>query len=250
VPVPPGTEVIDRDTGERLGELLVVGDCFLVARGGRGGKGNARFATPTLQAPRIFEPGEPGEERWLVLTLRLRSDAGLIGFPSAGKSTLISKVSSASPKIADYPFTTLEPFLGVVPLPGERSMILADVPGLIEGAHAGSGLGDRFLRHIEHTRVLVHLIDVSPFSDRDPVSDLGVINREIEQYNPSLLEKPQIVVANKIDLPGASERVKLLDDHLPGQRVFRISALTGQGLDELLEHIWTQLARLDNSASV
>ncbi len=238
-----GTEVVDRDTGERLGELLAPQETLVVAVGGAGGRGNARFVSSTRQAPKIAEEGVPGEERWLVLTLRLRSDAGLIGFPSAGKSTLISRVSSAKSKVAEYHFTTLEPMLGVVTLPGGRTMVLADVPGLIEGAHEGSGLGDRFLRHVEHTRVFVHLVDVSPLSGRDPVTDFHAINEELRQYDRTFMDKPQVVAVNKIDMPGALERAEVLEKELPGHKIFKISALTGQGVDAILEHVWLLLKK-------
>jgi len=243
VEVPVGTEVVDRDTGERLGELLAPQETLVVAVGGAGGRGNARFVSSTRQAPKIAEEGVPGEERWLVLTLRLRSDAGLIGFPSAGKSTLISRVSSAKSKVAEYHFTTLEPMLGVVTLPGGRTMVLADVPGLIEGAHEGSGLGDRFLRHVEHTRVFVHLVDVSPLSGRDPVTDFHAINEELRQYDRTFMDKPQVVAVNKIDMPGALERAEVLEKELPGHKIFKISALTGQGVDAILEHVWLLLKK-------
>src|SRR5579884_2493083 len=194
VPVPVGTMVYDDETGELLHDFTVAGDTFIVAHGGRGGRGNQHFETPTHQAPTEHEPGRPGEEKRLRLELRLLADAGLVGFPNAGKSTLISRISAAHPKIADYPFTTLEPNLGVVSV-GDRSFVVADVPGLIEGAHSGAGLGTQFLRHIERTRVLVHLVDVSESSGRDPIHDFDVIMEELASFDPRLVEKPMIVAA-------------------------------------------------------
>ncbi len=239
--VPVGTVVfeIDEETGEphQVADLDTEGSRALVARGGRGGRGNARFATSTNRAPRRAEPGEPGEKRHLRLQLKLLADVGLVGFPNAGKSTLISRVSAARPKIADYPFTTLTPHLGVVELSGQRSFVIADVPGLIEGAHAGHGLGHRFLRHIERTRVLVHVIDVSEASGRDPADDFDVIRRELALFEPSLASRRQIVAANKMDLPDAAERLRALRARRQDYRgrIYPISALTGKGVRELVE---------------
>src|SRR5438477_8536512 len=211
LPVPIGTlvyEKADPDHPPRLlADLAEEGQRVLVARGGRGGLGNAHFATSTNRAPRKVQPGESGEERNLRLELKLLADVGLVGFPNAGKSTLISRISAARPKIADYPFTTLTPNLGVVRLSDDRSFVVADVPGLIEGAHRGAGLGDRFLRHLERTKVLVHLVDVTSETGRDPVEDLEVVRRELELFQPALAAKPQIVVASKIDAVDDPSRV-------------------------------------------
>ena len=203
---------LDPESGEHvlLADLTEVGQRVLVAKGGRGGLGNAHFATSTNRAPRKVQPGEPGDERGLRLTLKLLADVGLVGFPNAGKSTLISRISAAKPKIANYPFTTLTPHLGVVSLSDDRSFVVADVPGLIEGAHEGHGLGHQFLRHIERTKVLAHLVDVSSESGRDPVEDFDTIRRELELYNPSMLQKPQVVVATKLDAVDEPDRVKAL----------------------------------------
>lgn len=232
IPVPPGTVVRDAKTGELLGDLVEDGQKVLVAKGGRGGRGNAAFKSPTNQAPRIAEKGEPGETRSLKLEMKLIADVGIIGAPNAGKSTLLAAVSAARPKIADYPFTTLSPNLGVATL-DHRSLVLADIPGLIEGAHAGAGLGIKFLRHIERTRVLIHLLSgASP----DPLQDLEDINAELALFSSELALKPQVVVLNKMDLPQAQEmwpavQAAMRERNLP---VFAISAVTGQGTRELL----------------
>lgn len=260
--VPAGTIVYER-TPEgliKLADLTEIGQRVLIAKGGRGGRGNARFATSTNQAPRRADPGESGETKQLHLRLKLLADVGLVGFPNVGKSTLIARVSAARPKIADYPFTTLTPNLGVVSLGGERSFVLADVPGLIEGAHAGHGLGQRFLGHLERTKVLVHMIDVSSGSGRDPVDDFEVIRRELELYSPedqsadrgggprSQMEtftgKPQLAVANKIDALDDPARLERLRAHVEGLSIplFPISAVTGEGVPELLEAIWRYIA--------
>ncbi len=233
--VPPGTVVYDHETGELLADLVKPGQRVIVARGGKGGRGNASFATPTRQTPVFAELGERGEERTLRLELKLLADVGIIGYPNVGKSTLISKISAARPKIADYPFTTLIPNLGTVRV-DNFSFVVADLPGLIEGAHKGVGLGHQFLRHVERTALLVHMVDIAAVEGRNPIRDFEVINEELKLYNPSLAEKPQIVVANKIDLPGAREN---LERCLPywqklGYEVFAISALTGEGLNELV----------------
>ncbi|MGA1995509.1 MAG: GTPase ObgE [Bryobacteraceae bacterium] len=235
VEVPAGTVVYDEETGERLVDLGEPGQRYLAARGGRGGRGNARFATATHQAPTEHEPGHPGGERRLRLELKLLADVGLVGFPNAGKSTLISRISAARPKIADYPFTTLEPNLGVVKLDDFRSFVVADIPGLIEGAHLGHGLGTQFLRHIERTRVLAHLVDVSEESGRDPVSDFHVILAELDSFSPELLKKPMLLVATKIDVAQDAGRVAALRElaALRGLPFFEISSVTGQGLEGL-----------------
>ncbi len=247
--VPVGTLVYDRtgapDVVPRLlADLSHAGDRVLVAKGGRGGLGNAHFATSTNRAPRKVQPGEEGEEKWLRLELKLLADVGLVGFPNAGKSTLISRISAARPKIADYPFTTLIPNLGVVRLSDDRSFVVADVPGLIEGAHRGQGLGHQFLRHLERTKVLVHMVDVSSASGRDPVADMDIIRRELELFAPELAAKPQIVAASKIDAMDDPDRVRAVEAraaalHLP---FFRISGVTGAGLQELLEAVWRALS--------
>jgi GTP-binding protein len=235
VPVPVGTVVYDMATGEVLHDFATVGEKFVVAKGGRGGKGNQHFATPTHQAPTEHTPGRPGEEKRLRLELKLLADAGLVGFPNAGKSTLISRISAARPKIADYPFTTLIPNLGVVSL-GDRSFVVADIPGLIEGASEGHGLGHQFLRHIERTRVLVHLVDMSPDTGRDPLRDFDVVLEELGRFSPGLIEKPMLVAANKLDVAADEAVIQALEARAAarGYRFFSISAVTGQGVDKLL----------------
>jgi GTP-binding protein len=249
--VPIGTLVYEK-TGQPdeplrlLADLAVEGQRVLVASGGRGGMGNARFASSTNRAPRKVQPGEPGEIKDLRLELKLLADVGLVGFPNAGKSTLIARVSAARPKIADYPFTTLTPNLGMVRLSDNRSFVVADVPGLIEGAHRGLGLGHQFLRHLERTRVLVHLIDVTGASGRDAVQDLDVVRRELQLFDSALAAKPQLVVANKIDAidpEGDAERITALARRAAelGLPFFRISGVTGAGVPELLEAVWQRL---------
>jgi GTPase len=234
LPVPIGTIVYDAATGEQLHDFTTAGDRFVVAHGGRGGRGNARFATSTHQAPTEHEDGKPGEEHRLRLELKLLADVGLVGFPNAGKSTLISRLSAAHPKIADYPFTTLEPNLGVVEV-GDRTFVLADIPGLIEGAHEGHGLGDRFLRHVERCRLLLHLVDVSDLSGRDPAHDFDVILEELHRFSDELAEKFMFVVASKMDVCQDLSRVETLKAKAleRGFPFFAISSVTGQGLDEL-----------------
>src|SRR3954465_133613 len=234
LPVPPGTTVRDAATGELLGELLTPGATIRVARGGRGGRGNARFATPTHQAPREWEPGEEGQDRQIELLLKLIADVGLVGEPNAGKSTLLSVVSAAHPKIADYPFTTLEPNLGVVALSGHRTFVMADIPGIIEGAHEGKGLGLRFLQHVERTRVLAFLI---PFDAEDPQATYDRLRNEVQEYSPTLAEKQHIVVLTKQDLRPVGSRVPEI--RAPGAAgVKAISSASGQGVDELKEYLW------------
>ena len=234
--VPIGTIVADRDTGEHLGDLSAGGQRLLVARGGRGGRGNARFATATHRAPRRAEPGEDSEARWLHLELKLLADVGVIGFPNAGKSTLVSRVSAATPRIADYPFTTLVPTLGLVRVDERRAFVIVDLPGLIPGAAAGKGLGHRFLRHTERTRLLIHLVDLDPTTGREPVEDYQVIQNELKAYSPELAARPQLVVANKTDLPGTGARRKALEGFCAaaGLPFSAISAVTGQGLSTLM----------------
>jgi GTPase len=235
VPVPVGTVVYDAETGERLFDFTEPGQRFVAAKGGRGGRGNARFVSSTHQVPMEHEDGRPGEERRLRLELKLLADVGLVGFPNAGKSTLISRISAAKPKIADYPFTTLEPNLGVVPLPNYKSFVVADIPGLIEGAHAGSGLGIQFLRHIERTRLLAHLVDVSETSGRDPVEDFEIVLNELASFSEELAKKPMIVVATKMDAAQDPDRVAALRKAATdrGLAYFEISSATGQGIDAL-----------------
>ncbi|HXS95890.1 MAG TPA: GTPase ObgE [Candidatus Limnocylindrales bacterium] len=235
VSVPVGTVVYDDATGERLFDFNEPDQRFLVAKGGRGGRGNARFATSTHQAPTEHEPGKPGEERKLRLELKLLADVGLVGFPNAGKSTLISRISAAKPKIADYPFTTLEPNLGVVQLPNYRSFVVADIPGLIEGAHMGAGLGIQFLRHVERTKLLAHLVDVSEASGKDPVEAFEIVNRELASFSADLAAKPMIVVATKLDAAQDAERVAALREHAKklGLEFHEISSATGQGIEQL-----------------
>ena len=235
VKVPPGTVVYDDATGEQVADLVVPGSRVRVARGGKGGLGNPHFATSTHQAPRLAEKGEPGEERWLRLELKLIADVGLAGYPNAGKSTLISAISAARPKIADYPFTTLEPNLGVVEVEGE-TFVVADIPGLIEGAHRGVGLGHEFLRHIERTRVLIQVIDASGQEGRDPVDDFRIITAELLAHDPALAQRPRIVALNKIDMPEAQANRARLEEMARAEQlpVYAISAATNQGLRPLL----------------
>ena len=236
VAVPVGTVVYDDETGEQLYDFTHSGETFVVAKGGRGGRGNQHFATPTHQAPTEHEPGKPGEQKRLRLELKLLADVGLVGFPNAGKSTLISRISAARPKIADYPFTTLEPNLGVVQADGDRTFVVADIPGLIEGAHEGHGLGIQFLRHVERTRLLAHLVDVSEMSGRDPVEDFEVIVGELASFSEAMAKKRMIVVATKIDVAQDESRVEALRAHAAerGLEFHAISSVTGAGLDELV----------------
>ena len=249
IPVPVGTLVFKKDpqTGElvQAADLTVTGQRVRLAQGGRGGLGNAHFATSTNRAPRKVQPGEGGEEFELHLTLKLLADVGLVGYPNAGKSTLISVISAAKPKIAAYPFTTLTPNLGVVALSGDRDFVVADVPGLIEGAHEGHGLGHQFLRHIERTKVIIHLVDVSGASGRDPVEDFDTIRRELELYNPDLLKKPHLVAANKIDAVDDPKRVTALEKRAKKLKLkfFQISAVAGTGVKELVEAAWPIIAK-------
>jgi len=246
VRVPVGTQIFDATTGDLLHDLNHDGDRWLAARGGRGGFGNAHFTTSTNRAPRYHQSGSKGEEIELQLELKLLADVGLVGFPNAGKSTFISTVSAARPKIADYPFTTLEPNLGVVDLGDFRTFVIADIPGLIEGAHTGAGLGDRFLRHIERTKLLLHLVDVSSASGRDAVSDYETVNRELASYNQELATRPQFVVATKIDALDDPERLEsvkqsALKDTKP---FFAISSATGEGVRELINAVSAKLEEL------
>ncbi len=232
--VPVGTIVYDADSGELLHDFDHAGDRFLIAKGGRGGRGNQHFATSTHQAPTEHEPGYPGDAKYLRLELKLLADVGLVGFPNAGKSTLISRISAARPKIADYPFTTIEPNLGVVSV-DDSTFVVADIPGLIEGAHLGHGLGVQFLRHIERTRLLVHLVDVSETSGRDPVEDFHVVMRELAGFSEDLPKKPMFLVASKIDVAQNPERIESLRALAESEKLpfFEISSVTGQGIEEL-----------------
>jgi GTP-binding protein len=246
LPVPPGTVVRDAATGETLGEILRAEDTLRVARGGRGGRGNARFATSTHQAPREWEPGEPGEDRQIELVLKLIADVGLVGEPNAGKSTLLSVISAARPKIADYPFTTLEPNLGVVGLSGHRSFVVADIPGIIEGAHEGKGLGLRFLQHVERTRVLAFLI---PLDSEDAQATYDQLRREIAAYSPALAAKDHLVVLTKRDLlPSEAELPQL--EAAASAGVLPISSASGEGIEELKEFLWkfVEQARTEDRA--
>jgi GTP-binding protein len=246
VRVPVGTQIFDSTSGEFLQDLAADGSRWLAAKGGRGGFGNSHFATSTNRAPRYHQSGSEAEELELQLELKLLADVGLVGFPNAGKSTFISAISAAKPKIADYPFTTLEPHLGVVDLGDFRTFVVADIPGLIEGAHEGAGLGDRFLRHIERTKLLLHLVDVSSASGRDPVSDYLTVNRELKAYNPALANRPQIVVATKIDALDEPERLESLRQQAAAEGLpfYVISSVTNQGTRELVAAIAVTLDEL------
>lgn len=235
VKVPPGTIVSDAETGTIIADLVEHGQRAVIAKGGRGGRGNSRFATPANPAPELSEKGEPGREKEIMMELKLLADVGLVGFPSVGKSTLLSVVSAARPKIAEYHFTTIVPNLGMVETEDSRSFVLADLPGLIEGAHSGVGLGHQFLRHIERTRVIIHVIDMAAMEGRDPYEDYLTINNELKEYNLRLTERPQVIVANKMDMPDAEENLKAFKEKLGDKHpVFPISAVTREGLRELL----------------
>ncbi len=245
IKVPVGTVVRDAETGEILGDLTEHGQRLIVARGGRGGRGNAAFATPTRRAPDFAEPGQPGEERWIELELKLLADVGLVGFPNAGKSTFLSRISKAKPEIADYPFTTLRPILGVTRV-GDYSFVVADIPGLIEGAHKGKGLGHEFLRHVERTKLLLHLIDLTN-PEMEPEEAFEKINRELELYSPELAKKPQIVVGTKIDALTDRSKVERLKRYFEekGYPFFAVSAVSGQGMEELLNFVARKLKELE-----
>jgi GTP-binding protein len=250
VPVPVGTVVCDAETGEKLVDFTTPGQTLTVANGGRGGRGNARFATSTHQAPTEHEEGKPGDFLKLRLELKLLADVALVGFPNAGKSTLISRLSAAKPKIADYPFTTLEPNLGVVEA-GDKTFVLADIPGLIEGAHEGHGLGIRFLRHVERTRLLVHLVDVSDFTGRDPAHDFDVILTELGSFSQGLADKPMLVAASKIDACQDSTRIDAVRTKAQqhGMPFFQISSATGEGIEELRFAMSSRLPAAENSSN-
>ncbi len=244
VRVPVGTLIKDEETGDLIADLTAPGQRVVVCQGGKGGRGNIHFKTPWNQAPRISEPGTAGEERTVRLELKLLADVGLLGYPNAGKSTFLASVSRARPKVADYPFTTLTPHLGVVGLSGNRSFVLADIPGLIEGAAEGAGLGHRFLRHVERTRALIHLIEIAPDPDREPEKDFDVINRELERYDPDLAKRPQIVALNKCDVTEVRAAYPDLAERFArrGVELHAISAATGEGVPQVLERAWGLLA--------
>ncbi len=237
IEIPPGTLVTDAETGQVIKDFVEPGETLIVAKGGRGGQGNTKFKTSTHRTPRFAQPGEPGEIKTFQLELKLLADVGIIGLPNAGKSTLISSVSSARPKIGDYPFTTLSPTLGVVRTDWGEPFVIADIPGLIEGAHKGTGLGIRFLRHIERTRILVHLVDAAAIAMEDPLKNYHTINKELSMYRQKLVEKPQIVVLNKMDLPGTKQLAASFQSALKGIKVVLISAFTGQGIKDLTSQI-------------
>lgn len=252
IKVPPGTIVKDEATGRIMADLTKAGQREVLAKGGRGGKGNQHFATATRQVPSFAKSGDAGEEFHVLLELKLLADVGLIGYPNAGKSTVLSSVSAAKPKIADYPFTTLEPNLGVVSMGEGASFVLADIPGLIEGAHEGVGLGYEFLRHVERTKLLIHVVDVAGVDGRDPVKDFDTINAELREYNPKLAERPQVVAANKTDLPEGAEKLAGFTETIAGRgyRVFPISAATGEGLRELMFHVSDMLSKLPETVMI
>ena len=248
VKVPVGTQVFNASSDELEFDFTEAGQRHLIAKGGKGGWGNAHFATPTRRAPKFHYQGRPGEEKELQLELKLIADVGLVGFPNAGKSTLISVISAAKPKIADYPFTTLEPNLGVVDLGDFRTFVVADIPGLIEGASEGAGLGDRFLRHVERTKLILHLVDVSSVSGRDPVDDYAIINRELANYSLDLAERPQIVVATKIDALDEPERLEKLKKQAKkdGKQFFAISSAANTGIKELVFAVSSALDQMSD----
>jgi GTPase len=246
IKVPVGTLIRDAGTGELIGDLKEAGQQVIVAAGGRGGKGNAHFVSSTNRSPRFAQPGEPGGDKELEIELRLLADVGIIGLPNAGKSTLIAAISAVRPKIADYPFTTLVPNLGVVGYGEGKSFVVADIPGLIEGAHEGHGLGDKFLRHVTRTSVLIHLLDASNIDEKDPLAEWKTVNRELELFDPELGKKSQIVVANKIDLPAGKNHVKLLAKKLPKsyQPLHAISAVTTEGVRALVQYVGIRLEEI------
>lgn len=243
ITVPLGTIVKDEETGQVMADLSRDGQWAIVAKGGRGGRGNWHFRTSANRTPTFAERGEPGEERWLRLELKVLADVGLLGYPSVGKSSILRKVSAAQPEVAAYHFTTLNPILGVVNLPDHRSFVMADIPGLIDGASEGVGLGHDFLRHIERTKILIHVVDVSGIEGRDPIEDYEKINAELAKYSEKLARKRQVVAANKIDLLGDSDNLERLMDYMTahGVEVYPICAMTGEGMDKLLERVWTML---------
>ena len=254
IALPMGTVVSDEVTGEPIVDLAVPGQTFVIAKGGRGGRGNARFATPTNRAPRRADPGEPGEERTLRMKLKLLADVGIVGFPNAGKSTLLSVITAARPKIADYPFTTLTPQLGVARDAAGRSIVVADIPGIIEGAHEGRGLGLRFLRHVERTQLMLHVVDVGVGRAGDPVKEFQALRRELTAYQPELADKPMVLAASKLDVKGDGRALKALQQFAKKSKIpfFPISAVTSEGLEPLLNYLGeqaTKQARMAKAAS-
>ena len=248
IKVPVGTIIRDFDTEALLADLIEPDQSVVAARGGIGGKGNSRFKSSTFQVPRVAEKGEPGEEREVRLEVKLIADVGLVGYPNAGKSTLLARTSAATPKIASYPFTTLIPNLGVVRIDQEQNFVLADIPGLIEGAHQGAGLGHQFLRHIERTKMLIHVIDLSAVDGRDPIKDYEQLNLELGHYNPLLTELPQIIALNKIDVPEAKENIQRVQEYFGKRKVFPISGITGEGVNSLMQQAYRSLQYLDAKA--
>jgi GTP-binding protein len=239
--VPVGTIVKDSETGKILADLITPGQEYTAAKGGRGGKGNKHFKSRKNTAPTFAENGDMGEESWLILELKLLADVGLVGFPNVGKSTIISQVSAAKPKIADYHFTTLSPNLGLVKLEQGESFVMADIPGLIEGAAEGAGLGHRFLRHTERTKVLIHVVDISGSENRNPVEDFHLINKELAKYSDRLIKRPMVIAANKMDITGAEEKLEEFKKEITGYEIFPVSAATGEGLKELVYHVYRVL---------
>ena len=248
IKVPVGTIVRNLGTDEMLADLTEPAQTVVVARGGIGGKGNSRFKSSTFQVPRVAEKGEPGEEREIGLEIKLIADVGLVGYPNAGKSTLLARTSAATPKIASYPFTTLIPNLGVVRIDQEQNFVLADIPGLIEGAHKGAGLGHQFLRHIERTKMLIHVIDLSATDGRDPIKDYEQLNLELGHYNPRLTELPQLIAINKVDMPKAAAHVDRVQTYFGKRKVFPISAITGEGVNSLMQQAYRSLQYLETKA--
>lgn len=252
VKVPPGTIVKDENSGRIIADLTTPGKMQILAKGGRGGAGNQHFATPTRQVPSFAKSGDLGDELRVVLEMKLIADVGLVGFPNAGKSSILSRVSAAKPRIADYPFTTLEPNLGVVSVNAGTSFVLADIPGLIEGAHEGVGLGHEFLKHVERTKLLIHVVDIAAIDGRDPISDFETINMELKEYSSKLAGRPQIVAANKTELPMAEEYLEKFIKHVEdkGLKVFVISAATGKGLNELMLYAAQELSKLPETVMI
>ncbi len=252
IKVPPGTIIRDEESGQILADLTRPKQKAVIAKGGKGGKGNTHFATPTRQVPNFAKSGDPAEERWVLLELKLLADVGLLGYPNVGKSTILSMVSAAKPKIANYHFTTIDPNLGVVSLDKENSFVIADIPGLIEGAHEGTGLGHEFLKHVERTKLLLHVVDIAGIEGRDPLQDFEVINSELKQYNPGLAEKPQIVVANKFDVLESTEKYEVFKGEMEsrGYKVFAVSAATSQGLRELMLYVGDKLKEIPDTVLI
>ncbi|MGI6226884.1 MAG: GTPase ObgE [Peptococcales bacterium] len=251
--VPVGTVVKDSEDQRVIADLTKPGQQVVVAHGGRGGRGNARFVSSSHRVPTLAENGDPGEERWIILELKLLADVGLVGFPNVGKSTIISRVSAAKPKIADYHFTTITPNLGVVRVDDGRSFVMADIPGLIEGAAEGAGLGHRFLRHTERTKVLVHVLDIAGSEGRNPLEDFRIVNNELKNYSAYLVERPMLILANKIDLPGAENNLKLIKEEFKEYEIYPVSALTGEGLKEItfrLADILDEIGEIDDTPQV